>query len=646
MGRIIANPLSVHRQRRIREILPMIESEIAALEKSSGRFLADAMPQVYAKGAADSLLPFSFSQIHRQAVAAHIGDTYADVLRATTFMREDAKRWVRDTAKLLNSTGYIEGRTPQQLAREFARLSPRAVTAAGLPMPIVAVQYADGSFRSVDTYADMLFRTNTARAYNDGTVRTGVENGVTRYEVIDGGDCGLTSHDDPNAANGTIVTAAFANAHPAAHPNCRRAFAPRPDLDPQSNATDLDGGYDQARDAFSYDPSTTPSQRAAQLEAERTHSARRAGRGPRRPRNELRDAQAAANQVYADAAQTEALAAKTAARDVARKSNAAKASRAAVRKRTRADHGDLLDEFGIDPDMFNAAKKQMVEIRQRVRATAKDVSRSAVKPPTMTAPPKKIKKQTLRGVQEVYPEWVGGSYDWFDALPPAEQKRLRRKWMDTSRAARDNQTAYGRRGPDDVAAEFAEMTRSATVERTARGKVDTDSAVAEWLEATRKIDAADSLAAGRNGLGYDLDGIIGPETELGQELLDRRLDLNVLMQDDRNRAAAELARYDLDELADHVDREGVIADAVEGFTDHLFDNSPEWSAIVEGRAAGTFDADTLTLNGAPLTPDQLVQIVRYDELVPDGLDLDTDDIIGAHSTITHVARRLGLLDDE
>lgn len=50
--------------------------------------------------------------------------------------------------------------------------------------------------------------------------------GLTHVRIYDGSDCGWTSHDDPDKANGTIRTIDDARAHPLAHPNCVRASAP------------------------------------------------------------------------------------------------------------------------------------------------------------------------------------------------------------------------------------------------------------------------------------------------------------------------------------------------------------------------------------------------------------------------------------
>ena len=50
--------------------------------------------------------------------------------------------------------------------------------------------------------------------------------GVTHVRIIDGPDCGWTSHDDPDKANGSIRTLDEAQERPLSHPRCRRVSLP------------------------------------------------------------------------------------------------------------------------------------------------------------------------------------------------------------------------------------------------------------------------------------------------------------------------------------------------------------------------------------------------------------------------------------
>ena len=63
------------------------------------------------------------------------------------------------------------------------------------------------------------------------------EVGVTHVIIFDGSECGWTSHDDGDEADGSIRTIAEAQAQPLSHPNCVRSSAPHvtPDGTPIHN---------------------------------------------------------------------------------------------------------------------------------------------------------------------------------------------------------------------------------------------------------------------------------------------------------------------------------------------------------------------------------------------------------------------------
>lgn len=173
----------------------------------------------------------------------------------------------------------VEGRIAQQAAREFAAAGARA-TVEGLARPISAVKYADGTYRTIGDYGDMLLRTKTAQAYVAGTLNQATALGTQYFEIADGTECGLASHDDREKPNGKVYPAEIAYSYPLAHPRCRRDFLPRPDITSQAQAEGAE-------------PSTTAAQREDQYRAERERAARferrrrrvvRAGRQPRAPR--------------------------------------------------------------------------------------------------------------------------------------------------------------------------------------------------------------------------------------------------------------------------------------------------------------------------------------------------------------------------
>jgi len=227
------------RRARITELLTSIDNEMAAARRGFAAWASDELPAVYQLGAssASKLAPvlgeFTWTNIHRGAVQQIADDMYTEILEATQFVSADAKRWVRDMGRRTTAGAIIEGRTPQQAARDLARHGAKRLSDMGDPLPITSVRYADGSLRTFDDYADMLIRTKTAEAHTTGNLNFSVENGVQRFQVFDGADCDWpTGHGKKGNANDRIVTAKEAFEHPLAHPRCSRSFGPRPDLDP------------------------------------------------------------------------------------------------------------------------------------------------------------------------------------------------------------------------------------------------------------------------------------------------------------------------------------------------------------------------------------------------------------------------------
>ncbi len=85
-----------------------------------------------------------------------------------------------------------------------------------------------GSWKStsgnVNARATMIARTETANVYNHLALSGYDAGGIGSVLVFDGPDCGWTSHEDLDKANGTARTLAEARKHVIAHPNCGRAF--------------------------------------------------------------------------------------------------------------------------------------------------------------------------------------------------------------------------------------------------------------------------------------------------------------------------------------------------------------------------------------------------------------------------------------
>jgi len=257
---------------RLDELRRSVEQQLARLEGQTRTWLRRRFPAVYRAGAeaaaADVGVTFSWTVVHTAALNELAADLYEDVLKSTRYVRRDVKRFIREAARQATRRALL-GRTAQQEGRRLARfLSERGLH---------AVRYRNGARVGLDDYGDMLVRTKSALAYNEGTLNVGREHGVVYYEVFDGPGCGWSTHNDGQQALGMIVTEDEARAFPISHPRCRRAFGARPDLVTPEAARAAQGGQ------------TTKRQTQAQL---RQDEARRAAQRRRRQRRQRRERRA------------------------------------------------------------------------------------------------------------------------------------------------------------------------------------------------------------------------------------------------------------------------------------------------------------------------------------------------------------------
>lgn len=185
-------------------------------------WVTDRLPRVAAAGgayasstlgAAASIGPLMARTVELLQLA-----TFEEVAGSTRFLSASARRFVREVAKLQTELAVSRGLSIPESARIVAsRLRGRGIRA-----------FIDASGRAwrLESYSTMLVRTRTAEAYSTGTIVRAAELGVEIFEVFDG------TEDDAACAeaNGMIVSAAWASENMIEHPNCRRAFGPRPDL--------------------------------------------------------------------------------------------------------------------------------------------------------------------------------------------------------------------------------------------------------------------------------------------------------------------------------------------------------------------------------------------------------------------------------
>lgn len=249
--RSLANdPRQARRRARLREIQRSIVASMDELDGVARTWVRQELPKIYVSGAVDGMAElgedFIWSQEHREAVQRVATKTYQDLLQATKHVKADTKRLIRKVGQDAALKATLQGGTAKQAGREMARILGQN--------GVSAVIYKNGARHGLAEYAEMAVRTVTATTYNEGTLNATASAGTKYWEVFDGPFCGWASHDDRQAL-GMIVTRDEAAGHPISHPNCRRAFGPRPDITDQT-----------LKDAKS---TVTPDQTAAQIAADR-----------------------------------------------------------------------------------------------------------------------------------------------------------------------------------------------------------------------------------------------------------------------------------------------------------------------------------------------------------------------------------------
>jgi len=272
------------KRRRLRRLERTVETTLDGLERDAAAWLRTRLPAIYQLGASTAAgqlgQTFTWTQPHSDAVTALARRTWDDLLSATRYVRESTKAWIRAEARRGVALALIEGRTPEQARAVFLRSAGDVAEALG--GDVFTVRYRNGAAHTLRDYADTLVRTETAKAYNAGSINTAGAAGITHMECADGFDCGLVSHDDTEKPNGKIYPIAQAASYSLAHPRCQRAWLPRPDvsaatasraasLRPASQIADQAANDQRRRDAVA----ARAQRRARQLRQART---------PRRPR--------------------------------------------------------------------------------------------------------------------------------------------------------------------------------------------------------------------------------------------------------------------------------------------------------------------------------------------------------------------------
>lgn len=283
---IADDPRTARRRARLRDLDRSITALTADLEADTRRWLESRFPGIYGLGAEDAAVQlgerFEWTQPHIAAMQALVGEMYGEVLAATRFVRQEAKRFLREQVRRQTGLSIVEGRTATQAGRVLASAAGEVVDLLGGNPGFL--RYADGSYRRLADWADMAIRTTTARAYNAGTLNTFTQFGVGFVEVLDGSGCGWSSHEDPDRANGSIRSVEDAYRQPLAHPRCRRSFAARPDVR---------GATAASRATTIRSEASLADQAQAEVERAETFTRRRQARQARQRRERRRQARQA-----------------------------------------------------------------------------------------------------------------------------------------------------------------------------------------------------------------------------------------------------------------------------------------------------------------------------------------------------------------
>jgi hypothetical protein len=213
------DPVRTARLDRLLTMRKTIEDEMQRLDIRTARWFDSGKGHdPYLSGFAMTAGPSE--PVNRRAAIRLADDLFHDLLEATRYVRADTKRVIAEAAKIAAESTVVEN-TAQGAARDIMAKMLRE-------RGIAAVRYANGARHGLAEYSEMVIRTKTALAFNRGTLDGAPD--VQWWELFDGPDCGLSSHDDTTLANGLIVERGTVQSYPISHPRCRRAAGPRPDI--------------------------------------------------------------------------------------------------------------------------------------------------------------------------------------------------------------------------------------------------------------------------------------------------------------------------------------------------------------------------------------------------------------------------------
>lgn len=226
---IVNDPTRYRQLRRLRDMETRIDNLLTDVERQAAAWVGRDLPQVYVSGAQRGARTIgqTFTLNNREAINQIAGETLSELLAASRFTSRQVKLLIRQVARTEITQGIVLGRTARQIGRRIEiGMAQRG--------KVYGVRYKNGARVGMDTYSEMIARTKTATAYNLGSIHGAP--GVGYFEVIDGPNCGWSAHDDPDPADGKIITRDEGLSTPISHPNCVRSINARPDIANRADA--------------------------------------------------------------------------------------------------------------------------------------------------------------------------------------------------------------------------------------------------------------------------------------------------------------------------------------------------------------------------------------------------------------------------
>lgn len=201
------------------------------LNRDTLSYYRNDFDKIYLAGARSVDPTFTIGEVERRKLALMNTDEYLKLRSAADFTVRDSKRFIEmvwnDRGDRRKKLGIKTMRVNVANPMKMTGVTTEKVSGDTIRMRgIKSVIYRDGKRYDIGNYGQMVIRSGANRAYNAGILDALSKKGFEWVAVSDGPECGWTYHDDPEAANGMIVTMDEARANPSAHPNCKRTFAP------------------------------------------------------------------------------------------------------------------------------------------------------------------------------------------------------------------------------------------------------------------------------------------------------------------------------------------------------------------------------------------------------------------------------------